>query len=158
MKPEEREQLMASLIYGEITDEERRRLEEARERREAAKQEEEKRQRRDRALLTTYVSEKEIDLARDRALDLEVSNLRGLRTRLNAAAEKLAYANGQIGHYTQAGQSAPRSFIQMRDEAQGELARLGDLIQKREQAMEDIKASYEADKLRYRELKGLTPR
>ena len=27
MKPEEREQLMASLIYGEITDEERRRLE-----------------------------------------------------------------------------------------------------------------------------------
>ena len=138
--------------------EERRRLEEARERREAAKREEERQQRRDRALLTTYVSEKEIDLARDRSLDLEVANLRGLKARMNAAAEKLAYANGQIAHYSQVGQAVPSTFSQMREEAQAELARLGQLIQKREQAMEDIKASYEADKLRFRELKGLSPR
>ena len=135
--------------------EERQRLEDARERRESAKREEEKQRRRDRALLNTYVSEKEIDLTRDRALDIEVANLRGLRTRMNASAEKLAYANGQIAHYAQAGQSAPRTFTQMREEAQMELARLGDLIQKREQAMQDIRAGYEADKLRFRELKGL---
>ncbi len=133
---------------------ERRQMEEERQRKEAARQAEERQQRHDRALLTTYVSEAEIDLTRDRALDIEVANLRGLRARMNAAAEKLAYANGQINQYAQSGQSAPRTFVQMRDEAQGELALLGELIRKRELAMEDIKASYEADKLRFRELKG----
>jgi hypothetical protein len=43
------------------------------------------------------VSESEIDLARDRAVDQEAKPISsGLRTRLKAAAEKLAYANGQV--------------------------------------------------------------
>jgi hypothetical protein len=137
-----------------LTPEERRRLEDARIRRLEAKRQEEVQQRRDQSLLTTYVSEAEIDLARDRALDQEVANLRGLKTRLNAAAEKLAYANGQLGQYATGGRTPPRAFAQMRDEAQGELAQLGELIKLREKAMEDIKVRYEADKLRFRELKA----
>ena len=114
--------------------------------------------RRDRAVGTTYVSEAEIARARDRALDQEEANLKGLRTRLNAAAEKLAYANGQLATQGKGGQGAPRAFTQMRDEAQAELAKLGDLIGQREKAREEIRQRYEADKLRFRELKAASPR
>jgi hypothetical protein len=41
----------------------------------------------------------------------------------------------------------------MRDEAQAEMAKLGDLILLREKAMAETKQRYEADKLRFRELK-----
>jgi len=141
-----------------LTPEERRRLEAEQLRRDEARRAEEAQRRRDRALLTTYVSEAEIDLTRDRALDQEEANLKGLRARLNAAAEKLAYANGQLAPYGQGGQGAPRTFTQMRDEAQAELAKLGDLIGQREKAMADIRQRYEADKLRFRELKAAPPR
>jgi hypothetical protein len=141
-----------------LTPEERRRLEAEQLRREEARRAEEAQRRRDRALLTTYVSEAEIDLTRDRALDQEDANLKGLRARLNAAAEKLAYANAQLAPYGKGGQGAPRTFTQMRDEAQAELAKLGDLIGQREKAMEDIRQRYESDKLRYRELKANSPR
>jgi len=141
-----------------LSAEERRRLDADRAKREEAKLQEELQRRHDRSLLTTYVSESEIDLTRDRALDQEVANLRGLKARINAAADKLAYANSQINKYTKSGQSTPRAFIQMRDEAQLELTQLGELIRQREQAMADIKARFEADKLRFRELKASIPR
>ena len=141
-----------------LTPEERRRMEAEQLRRVEARRAEEAQRRRDRALLTTYVSEAEIDLTRDRALDQEEANLKGLRTRLNAAAEKLAYANGQLATQGKGGQGAPRAFTQMRDEAQAELAKLGDLIGQREKAREEIRQRYEADKLRFRELKAASPR
>lgn len=135
-----------------LSPEERRRLEESRLRGEEAKREEEVRARRDRALLTTYVSESEIELARDRAVEREAANLRGLQTRLKAASEKLAYAGGQVDKYVRSGQSAPRTFLQMRDEARTEIAQLETRIREREQAIEHIKSKFEADKLRFREL------
>ena len=137
-----------------LSPEERRRQEEERIRIEEAKRQAEIQQRRDRSLLTTYVSEAEIDLTRDRALEQEVSNIHGLKARMKSATEKLAYANGQIGEYTSSGKSAPRAFTQMRDEARTEMAQLEKLVQQREQAMEEIKVRYEADKLRFRELKA----
>lgn len=135
-----------------LSPEERRRLEESRLRGEEAKREEEARARRDRALLTTYVSESEIELARDRAVEQEAANLRGLQTRLKAASEKLVYAGGQVDKYARSGQSAPRTFLQMRDEARTEIAQLETRIREREQAIEHIKSKFEADKLRFREL------
>lgn len=141
-----------------LTPEERRRLEEERLRVEHAKRQADYQRRRDRALLTTYVSEAEIELARDRALDQEVSNVKGLKARMKSASEKLAYANGQLSQFPNNGKDAPRAFTQMRDEAQGELAQLEKLVKQREQAMEEIKTRYEADKLRFRELKAAPSR
>lgn len=132
--------------------EERHRMEESQLRWEEARREEEARARRDRALLTTYVSEAEIELARDRAVEQEAANLRGLQTRLKAASEKLAYASGQVDKYARGGQSAPRAFLQMRDEARVEIAQLETRTREREQAIEHIKDKFEKDKLRFREL------
>lgn len=136
-----------------LTPEEVRRREEAAARAEEARRQQEARRRHDLSLLTTYVSEQEIDLARDRALELEALNLKGLKTRLNAAAEKLAYANGQIAGHEKAGREPPRLFAQMREEATEDLARVSLLIGQREKAIEEIKARFAADKARYLELK-----
>ncbi len=127
---------------------------EAQARQEEARRRAEQQQRHDRALLTTYVSEQEIDLVRDRAMELEALRLRGLKARLASAAEKLAYSDAQIAPYERAGQPAPAAFMQMREEARAELARTGELIRQREQAMEQVRQRFDADKARFRELKA----
>lgn len=140
-----------------LSPEERARLEAEQRRREEARRQDEAQQRRDRALLTTYVDETEIDLARDRALDQEEANLKGLRARQQVETAKLRAANAQLAQHGN-GQGAPRAALQMREEAQAELAKLESLIAQREQAKEDIRRRYEADKQRYRQLRARQPR
>lgn len=140
------------------TAEEQRRAEEARRRAEAERQRELEQERRDRALLTSYTSEEEIDLVRDRALELERLQLDSLQAQMNNASEKLTYANGEIKKYAGPGKGAPRSFLQMREEAQNDLARIGAMLNQRQQNLEELRAKYESDKLRFRELKGRVPR
>lgn len=110
--------------------------------------------RRDMALLATYASEKEIDLARDRAIELENLNIRGLQTRLDASAAKLSFANAYLARYRIAGQAAPASYVQMRDEAQMELSQISELLRQRNKAIEDIQLRFEEDERRYMELKA----
>lgn len=138
-----------------LTPEERKHREALAAQREEAQRREDEQRRRDRALLSSYTSEEEIDLVRDRALELEALNLKGLRTRMNAAAEKLAYANGQIQGFESRKEPPPKTFLQMRDEAQDDLAHVGQLIRQREQATVELRARYESDKVRFRELKGI---
>lgn len=140
------------------TAEERRQAEEARQRAEAQRQRELEQERRDRALLTSYTSEEEIDLVRDRALELERLQLDSLQAQMNDASEKLTYANGEIRKYSGAGKPVPRSFTQMQEEAQSDLARIGAMLRQRQQNLEEIRAKYESDKLRFRELKSRAPR
>lgn len=140
------------------TAEERRQAEEVRQRAEAERQRELDQERRDRALLTSYTSEDEIDLVRDRALELERLQLDSLQAQMNNASEKLTYANGEIKKYSDSGKRVPRSFTQMREEAQNDLARIGGMLQQRQQNLEEIRAKYESDKLRFRELKSRAPR
>jgi len=140
------------------TAEEQRRAEEARRREEAERQRELEQERRDRALLTSYTSEEEIDLVRDRALELERLQIDSLQAQMNNASEKLTYANGEIKKYASPGKQVPRSFLQMRQEAQDDLARIGQMLAQRQKNLEEIRAKYEADKLRFRELKARAPR
>jgi hypothetical protein len=135
------------------TAEEQRRADEARARAEAEKQKELDQARRDRALLTSYTSEEEIDLVRDRALELEKLQIDSLQALMNNASEKLTYANGELKKSPGA-----RSFKQMRDEAQNDLARVGEMLRQRQHNMEQIRNKYEADKLRFQELKARAPR
>lgn len=140
------------------TAEERRRADEARQRAEEERQRELEQERRDRALLTSYTSEDEIDLVRERALELEKLQLDSLQAQMNNASEKLTYANGEIKKYSGSGKRVPRSFTQMQEEAQNDLARIGGMLQQRQQNLEEIRAKYESDKLRFRELKSRAPR
>ncbi len=136
------------------TPEEQRRAEEALKRAEEERQRALEERRRDRALMSSFTSESEIDLLRDRALNLERLQIDSLQAQMNNASEKLTYANAEINRRSAGGRRPPRSFLQMRDEAQNELARIGEMLRQRQNNLEAIRARYEADKLRFRELKA----
>lgn len=111
------------------------------------------RQRRDRALTATYMSEAEIDLARDRSL---VIPLRAVKT----AENRLAKANAQLFDLkTQADRLAgqqkaiPPQLLEEIDAKQKEVSALEAELQQKKNYAESVRARYEADKLRYRELK-----
>jgi len=112
-------------------------------------------QRLDRALLATYADESEIDLARDRALELEKSTLSGLQSRMDNSAAKLAFANAQLARFRAARLAEPANILQMRDEAQAELAQAGEAIRQREKTMNELKHRFEAEKTRFQELMEL---
>ncbi len=137
-----------------LTPEERQRRAEM-----AARQAEEQRRqlelrRRDISLLATYASENEIELARNRAIELENLNIRGLQTRMDAAAAKLSTANAQLNRARAAAQRAPATYVQMRNEAQRELAQISEQLRLRNQAIDDIQTRFDDDAKRYRELKS----
>lgn len=137
-----------------MTEEERQRLQEKTARQEVEARRLTEQRRRDKALLSTYASEKEIALARDRAIELESLNIRGLQTRMDRAAAKLAEANTQLARLQSAGRTVPASVSQMRDEAQRELAQISTAMNQRTQAVEDIHRRFEEDEKRFLELKA----
>lgn len=142
-----------------LTAEERQRQQEELARQAEDKRKQDAQQRRDKALLATYTSEKEIDLARNRAIKLENLNIQGLQTRMNAAAEKLSFANTHLARFRNAKQAAPASYLQMRDEAQAELAQISVSLSLRNKAIKDIELRYQEDAKRYLELMALkTPK
>jgi hypothetical protein len=138
-----------------LTPEERRRRTEEAAAREEHQRRVEEQQRYDRALLSTYADESEIDLARDRALELENLTLKGLQARLDRSAAKLASANGQLARHREARAAEPANLVQMRDEAQAELAQIGESMRQREKIMDGLKQRFEADKARFRVLMEL---
>jgi hypothetical protein len=149
--------------YGRVIKEQRRSLKTPEEveqerqaiaRQKALKRQQQEQQRRDKALLSTYTSEKEIELARDRAIELESLNIRGLQTRMDSAAQKLAEANAKLAISRNEGKPASASILQMRDEAQRELAHISVSMNQRTQAVEDIHLRFEADLKRFLELKA----
>ncbi len=148
--------------YGRVIREERRRTMsplEMEQQRQAAeyqktlKRQQQAQQRRDMALLSTYTSVKELKLARDRAIELENLNIRGLQTRMDSAAQKLAAANAKLATSRNEGKAAPASILQMRGEAQRELAQISEAMNQRTQAIENIHMRYEEDEKRFLELK-----
>lgn len=120
--------------------------------------EEEQRLRYDRALLSTYVDEAEIDLTRDRALILEQANLDGLQKRLDGATARLGRLNAEIEDYRKTGRRVPGPVTQMKKEAQEDIVRLSELILRSNKVVAAVTARYEADKQRFRELKGAEAR
>lgn len=135
-----------------LTPEERRQAEAARRAADAARQRELAAQRRDRALLSSYTSVAEIDLARDRVLELEQVRITSLQTQLNHASEKLARANAEIARH---GANPPQVFVQLRAEAQHELTGIAQRLAQAEANLAAIRARYAADRERFMELKGL---
>jgi chromosome segregation ATPase len=137
-----------------LTAEELQRQQEATSRQALELRKQEEQRRRDMALLATYTNENEILLARNRAIELENLNIRGLQTRLDAAAAKLSLANTQLARSRGTGQTAPASYVQMRNEAQAELAQISEALRQRNQAIEDIQLRFEADTKRFKEMKA----
>jgi hypothetical protein len=114
--------------------------------------------RRDEALLNTYSSEKEIDLARDRNLLQIEARVNSFTTMLKSAKESLDGLYQERDEKTKLNRKIPQSLTEDITEGEALVAKRQKELDTNIKQMEDVKAKYEADKQRYRELKGIEPR
>lgn len=130
---------------------------------EAAQREEQKRQqqaqaRHDRALLSTYTSEREIDLTRDRAIELERSAMQSIQLRLDRATSRLAQINADIERTRRIRGRAPAYMDTLKRDAQNEVIQLSNQILERTQMIDETRQRYDRDKERWRLLRGAAAR
>ena len=115
-------------------------------------------ERHDNALINTYSSEKEIDLARDRNLQQVEARTNSFSVLLKSAQENLASLQQEAEKMTQQGRKVFKSLEEDIVEANAHIAKLENDLNQSLKETEAVKARYAADKARYRELKGLTPK
>ncbi|TNC97537.1 MAG: hypothetical protein FD121_817 [Gallionellaceae bacterium] len=112
-------------------------------------------ERHDNALINTYSSEKEIDLSRDRNLQQVEARTGSYTTLLKSAQENLVSLQKEAEGLTKQGRKIPKSLEEDLDEAKVRIAKLQGDLDNSLKENEAVKARYEADKVRYRELKGI---
>lgn len=139
---------------AQLTIEERRNLEATAEKNRAEEAAAAEQRRRDRMLLSTYSSEKEIDLARDRNLqqvEALINSIQLLQKSANESAEGYQVEAQQI---SQAGKKIPASLKKDIADAEKKSTKLQQRLTKAQEKLAAVKAGFEADRVRYRELTG----
>jgi hypothetical protein len=133
-----------------LTPEQRRAIEQEAERQRQAAKSQEELTRRDRALLASYSTEPEIDLARNRALatiDAAVQSAQAYneqlsRRRADVMTRKASYGDKPV----------PPALVGELESVNTEIARQADLIARKKAEAVAVAARYDADKQRWREL------
>lgn len=110
-------------------------------------------QRRDTALLSSYTTEKEIDLARDRNIQPVELNIKGVESRLKAAQSRLEDLRKQAVEAEKVKSPMLASIKEDVVISERETRRLQDELTSRKKEMETVKTRFEADKKRFQELK-----
>ena len=111
--------------------------------------------RKDRALLSTYTTEQEIDLARNRALEHHSLAIKSAQIRLKPAMDNAAVAANMVRARKAANKSVPPDMQQQLDARLAEVEVIRGQIKTNEEAQVAVRARYDADRQRFRELKGL---
>lgn len=112
-------------------------------------------ERRDSALINTYSSEKEIDLARDRNLQQIEARTGSYQTLLKSAQDNMASLRSEADGLTKQGRKLPKSLEEDLVEAQKRIDKMQADLDTSLKEREAVIARYEANKVRYRELKGI---
>ena len=111
-------------------------------------------ERRDKALVATYTTEQEIDLARDRNLQSPLQAVKATETRLGKVNKELEALQKQADGFTSKKKPVPAQLTEELNRKQSAQSALqSELAQKNSQANQ-VRARFEADKLRFRELKA----
>ena len=110
--------------------------------------------RRDKMLLNTYSNEQEIDLARDRNLQQMETRLTSVNLQLKSAQESQEGYRLEAEKITKSGKTIPASLQADLIESENKVTRLQLELAKAQEKLAAIRASFEADKVRYRELTG----
>jgi hypothetical protein len=113
--------------------------------------------RKDNALLNTYSNEKEIDLARDRNLQQVNARINSVQLMQKSAQEELDGYVKEGQELTKAGKKIPLSLQNDLADAKNKVARLQQELEQAQEKAASVKASFAADKARYRELTGIAP-
>jgi len=111
------------------------------------------RRRRDRALIATYTSEEEIDLARDHSLAIPLQASKTAENRLAKANAQLFDLKTQANRLAEQQKAIPPQLLEEIDAKQKEVSVIEAELQQKKNYADSLRAKYEADKLRYRELK-----
>lgn len=114
-------------------------------------------QRRDRALLLSYSNENEIDLARDRNLVAAQTRIDGIQLRIKSVQGRLDGLDKQKKVHVKRGKPVPDDLHNEIVATEAEIRRFQDSLEKSRQEFDAVKARFEDDKKRFRELKGLPP-
>ena len=109
--------------------------------------------RRDKALLNTYTTEKEIDLVRDRNLQQGELQLQSMELRAKQVQPRLDQARKRAQDILARKRPVPPDLQQEMEEAEKEMQRLQEMIKLRRMDMDAIRARFEDDKKRFRELR-----
>jgi len=121
--------------------------------------------RKDAALLSTYTSEKEIDMARDRNVEPIKGRIKSAQTRMDAIDKRLKQIDEEMEFY-KAGKSKkkddkaagpPIGLVADKERNQRERDTLVAGIASSEKEITAVRARYDADKERFNELKGNAP-
>ena len=110
--------------------------------------------RRDKALLNTYSSVKEINLARARNLQQVEARINSISSQIKAADEKLVGLQKEADGYAKADKKIPVSLRDDLQESQARLTRLQRDLEKFRAEKAAVEARYDAEKARYQELTG----
>jgi len=115
-------------------------------------------ERHDNALINTFSNEQEIDLARDRNLQQVEARTNSFTTLYKSAQENLAGLQQEFEKFTKQGRKIPKSLEEDIAEATARVAKHQRDLDNNAKEVEAVKARFEADKVRYRELKGYAPK
>ena len=110
--------------------------------------------RRDKALLNTYSSVKEIDLARTRNLQQVEARLNSISSQIKMAGDNLAGLQKEADGYTSTSKKIPASLQEDLQESQARLIKLQQDMEKSKAEKAMVEARYDAEKARYKELTG----
>jgi hypothetical protein len=144
---------VTSRTRAAATEAERRALEEEETRKHEEEQKALEQKRRDKALIDTYNNEKEIDLARDRNLQSAQLLIDSTHLRIKSIQGRLDELHKQSDRLTKNKRPLPTDLVEDVKGAEGEIRQLHGNIAKYKQEMDDIRARFEDDRKRYRELR-----
>jgi len=111
----------------------------------------------DTALLATYTDKKEIDLARNRNIQLAKLAIKGIEPRLKVSQSRLEVLKLQFVEAVKTKSPVLASIKKEMNSAKKEVERLKNELVKRKEEIENIKARFNADKKRFIELKQGKP-
>jgi hypothetical protein len=111
-------------------------------------------ERRDSALMATYTTEEEIDAARDRSLAIPAQGTKTLESKLDKANQQLSELKKQADALATQKKTLPPHLLEEVHAGQKEVSGLEAELAQRKLQSDSIRAKYEAEKRRFRELKG----
>ena len=111
----------------------------------------------DRALTSTYTTEAEIDLARDRALAHHQLVIQGAEIRAKTVEINLKELQSKVDNFTQAKKRVPNNLQMRLAQSEKESLELKQTMLQNQEAMAKVREKYEADKQRFKVLIAKTP-
>jgi hypothetical protein len=114
-------------------------------------------ERRDKALLNSFTTAKEIDLARDRNLQMDQASVQSLKQRLGDAENRMEKTNTSIAEFNKNKKPVPNDLTDTQKLQQAEIKKLQDQIVQKQANMDATRTRFENDKKRFIELKSGNP-